>query len=375
MKNFWPLLLLWLLVACEQNEVTIPDAPAPPGPYSLQKKAVYSGLQTPWGLAFIDPNRLLVAEKAGQVYLINLPSKTSQEIFTVPNATEFGQGGLLDLQLHPDFSQNNWVYFSYTKRNGNQYTTALGRAQFVNNSLSGFQEIFVADAWASTGVHFGSRICFDKQGFLYLSLGDRGQMQEAQNTTNHKGCLLRLNADGTVPADNPFVGHATAKPEIWTYGNRNIQGLALHPITGAIWGHEHGPQGGDEINIHSRGANHGWPLVSFGRNYNGTPVSADTALPGLVQPLHYWNPSIAPCGMVFIPPQVYPGMGGYLAIGALVQQHVNITHFEGDQLTTEARYFQNEGRIRSVAISPDGYLYFANESDGTLYQLYPEFED
>ncbi len=375
MKYFWPLLLLPLLWACDEKEVEIPTNPAPPGPYALQKKAVYSGLQTPWGLAFLDPNTLLVAEKAGQVFLIDLPSQTSQEIFTVPNATEFGQGGLLDLQLHPNFSQNNWVYFSYTKRNGNQYTTALGRAQFVNNSFNGFQEIFVADAWATTGVHFGSRICFDKDGFLYLSLGDRGQMQEAQNTSNHKGCLLRLNDDGSVPADNPFVGHATAKPEIWTYGNRNIQGLALHPVTGEIWGHEHGPQGGDEINIHSAGANHGWPLVSFGRNYNGTPVSGDTALPGLVQPLHYWNPSIAPCGMVFLSSQVYPGMNGYLAIGALVQQHVNITQFTNNQLTTEARYFQNEGRIRSVALSPDGYLYFANESDGTLYQLYPEFED
>lgn len=375
MKNFFALFLMLALAACSKTIAPEPPQNTAPGPYTLQKKVVLTGLQTPWGMDFIDDQTLLIAEKEGQILLANLQTGTSQQIFTVPNVAVFGQGGLLDLRLHPQFSQNKWVYFSYVKRNGNQYTTALGRAQYANAAFSNFEEIFVADAWATTGVHFGSRICFDHQGHLYLSLGDRGQMAEAQNLTNHKGTLLRLNADGTVPADNPFVGDPLAKPEIWTYGNRNIQGLALHPTTGAVWGHEHGPQGGDEINIHTKGANHGWPLVSFGRNYNGTPVSGDTALPGLVPPVHYYTPSIAPCGMAFLKSEPYPNMDGYLAIGALVLQHLNISKIAQDAVTAEGRYFVSQGRIRNVAVAPDGYLYFANESNGTLYQLYPEFED
>jgi glucose/arabinose dehydrogenase len=207
-----------------------------------------------------------------------------------------------------------------------------------------------------------------------MSIGDRGNMQQAQNTLNHMGSILRLNDDGTVPTDNPFVSNNLFLPQIYAYGTRNAQGLTKHPQTGDIWSHEHGPQGGDEINIVQAGANYGWPLVTFGEQYGGGTISTDTAGEGLTQPVHYWVPSIAPCGMTFISGDKYPGWEGSLLSGSLVLQHLNRTVFSNNKLIEEHRYFVGEGRIRNVVQAPDGYLYMANESDGTISKLVPIVE-
>jgi glucose/arabinose dehydrogenase len=367
-----------LLFCCkpqkEENQPVEKEETTPSGPFTLKQEVVASNIPVPWGMAFIDKDNILVTEKAGKVFLVNVPQKSVTDIYTVPNVLMFGQGGLLDIALHPQFSQNQWVYFSYAKNQGSGFTTALGRARFINGSISDFKELFVANAVTNSGVHFGSRIVFDKDGFLYLSIGDRGQMQLAQNTLNHIGCVLRLNDDGSVPADNPFWGKTDTLPEIWTFGNRNIQGMAVHPLTGEIWSHEHGPQGGDEINIMRKGVNHGWPLVTFGLQYGGATISTDTAREGVMPPIHYWTPSIAPCGMVFLTGNRYPGWQNSLFTGSLVLQHVNRMKIENEIVVLEERFFVNQGRIRNVALSPDGYLYIANETKGSIIKLIPEFE-
>jgi len=342
--------------------------------FQLRQVVVAENIEIPWGMAFLNENEILVAEKSGKVFWVNVKDKKSETIYDVPNVRNVGQGGLLDIVLHPQFSQNQWVYFSYAKTQGNGFTTALARAKYQSKSFSDFQEIFVANAVTSSGVHFGSRIVFDNDGFLFLSVGDRGSMQQAQNVLNHMGCLLRLNDDGTVPSDNPFVGKSDTLPEIWTYGNRNIQGLAIHPTSGEVWSHEHGPQGGDEINIMRKGVNHGWPLVTFGLQYGGGTISNDTIRDGVMPPIHYWTPSIAPCGMTFLTSDKYPGWRNNVFIGSLVLQHVNMTVFSGDRKTLEQRFFQNAGRIRNIVQSPEGYLYIANETNGTIIKLVPELD-
>lgn len=339
-------------------------------PFRVVKKAVITGLSTPWGMAFVNDSVVLIAEKSGDVIEGNVVSGSKKVIFRVPGAVLFGQGGLMDIRLHPDYKDNNLVYFSYTKRVNDLYTTAVGRAIYGKESFRDFQEIFVAEAMSGAGVHFGSRIAFDGKGNFFLGLGDRGSMQQAQNTKNHMGCLLRLKDDGTTPADNPFVNTPDFLPEIWSYGHRNIQGLALHPLTGELWAHEHGPQGGDEINIIRKGLNYGWPLATYGEQYGGGKI-ADPTYPGTEPPIHHWTPSIAPCGMAFISSDRYPGWRGHLMIGALAGQHLNRTSFTDGHLTSEIRYFQGEGRIRNVVSSTDGYIYFSDETQGIIYRLEP----
>ncbi|MFN3951969.1 MAG: PQQ-dependent sugar dehydrogenase [Thermaurantimonas sp.] len=339
---------------------------------NVVKTPVITGLTTPWGMVFINDSIVLITEKSGDVLLGNVRTGSRKVIFKVPGAVLFGQGGLMDIRLHPAFRQNGLVYFSYTKWVNGLHTTAVGKAAFRNEKLEDFQEIFVANAFTGAGVHFGSRMVFDGRGHLFLGLGDRGSMQQAQNTKNHMGCLLRLTDEGSVPDDNPFVNNADFLPEIWTYGHRNIQGLALHPITGELWAHEHGPQGGDEINIIRKGLNYGWPLATYGEQYGGGKI-ADPTYPGTEPPIHHWTPSIAPCGMAFISSDKYPGWKGHLMIGALAGQHLNRTSFSNRRLVSESRYFVGEGRIRNVVESTDGFIYFSDETNGIIYRLDPVF--
>jgi glucose/arabinose dehydrogenase len=362
---------MMLTLGCSKKADVLP-IPKIPTEFDLFPEIVGVGFSQPWGMAFPEPGKALITEKRGDIILLDLATGDKQTLTTISQAVNFGQGGLLDIVLHPNFGFNRWVYVTYARRMGaGGYTTALGRIKFENNQLHQFEELFVAQATTSSGAHFGSRLAFDNDGLLYFSIGDRGVQQEAQNLQNHIGCVLRLHDDGTVPLDNPFLNDPNALPEIFSYGHRNIQGLARHPETGEMWSHEHGPMGGDEINILVPGGNFGWPLVSFGRNYNGTPVSNDTAGPGLIQPIHYWTPSIAPCGMAFITGSQYPGWENDLFIGALVLQHLNHTSFIQNRLSSETRYFEQAGRIRNVAMCPQGYLYYANETSGTITRLNP----
>lgn len=361
-------------LCCQKQNTNPSDKPGTPANLELVKQPVITGLSIPWGMAFLNESEVLIAEKSGDILLANVKTGTKKNIFKVPGAILFGQGGLMDIRLHPDFSKNKLIYFSYSKMVDGQPTTALGRAKYSNEAISDFEEIFVANARSNSGVHFGSRIAFDGKGHLFLGLGDRGKMQQAQNKLNHMGCLLRLKDDGSVPADNPFVGQTDVLPEIWSYGHRNIQGLDFNPATGELWAHEHGPQGGDEINIIQPGKNYGWPLATYGEHYGGGFIGPPT-YPGTVQPIHHWTPSIAPCGMVFLKSDKYPGLKGNLFIGSLVGQHLNMTRFLNHTLVSETRLFQGEGRIRNVVESPDGYIYFSDETNGILYKLFPEFKE
>ena len=371
--NLLPILLLLVFLSCKKEKTELKQDPVDTREFDLIKEPVLMDLATPWGMVFLNDSMMLVAEKSGNIVLGNVNTGAKRNIYKVVPSVQHGQGGLMDIRLHPDFNTNTWIYFSYTKQVSGRYTTAIGRAKYANETFSDFNEIFAATALSSSTVHFGSRLAFDAKGHLFLALGDRGNMLQAQNTKNHMGCVLRLTDDGRVPSDNPFVGDSDYLPEIWTYGNRNIQGLDFNPASGELWAHEHGPQGGDEINILKAGTNYGWPLATFGEQYGGGFIG-DTAIEGTEQPVFYWVPSIAPCGMVFLKSDKYPQWKGSLFIGTLAGQHLNRTVFVANKKASESRYFIGEGRIRNVVESTDGYIYFADESKGIIYKLVPVFK-
>ena len=362
------------MLSCSADEAPHRSDSVFQSPKDLKKEEVVSGLHQAWGMAFLDASKALVTQKEGQVVLVNADNGNKQILFTVPNATAYGQGGLLGITLSPSFASDNLVYVTYTKQGAQGYTTAVGRFTYVNDAISNFQEVYVADAWGGSSIHFGSRVIYDNQGYLYFSVGDRGQMMEAQNTNNDKGSVLRLNPDGSIPSDNPYVTNSDFSPAIFSFGNRNIQGLVFDTQTNEIWSHEHGPQGGDEINIITAGSNYGWPLATFGEQYGGGQISQDTALEGAEAPIHYWTPSIAPSGMAIVTGNTYPGWEGNIIFGALAGQHVNRTVFRNGGFQNEYRYFEGQGRIRDVVLSPDGCIYCINESQSAIFKLIPVVE-
>ena len=335
---------------------------------------IVDGLDHPWGLAFMPDGRMLVTERPGRLRIVRDGKLDAQPVSGVPPIAQHGQGGLLDVALHPRFAENRLVYLSYAARGNDGVGTEVARGALNGNRLENVQVIFRQQPKGGSGNHFGSRLVFDRAGLLYITLGDRGEKERAQAPGDHAGSVIRVHDDGRVPADNPFVGKPGWKPEKFTLGNRNMQGAALHPQTGQLWTHEHGPQGGDEVNVMRGGANYGWPIVTYGVNYvSGTKIGEGTAKPGITPPLHYWVPSIAPSGMAFYTGDKFPRWRGDLFVGALRDQALVRLKLDGEKVVREERLLKGAvGRIRDVRTGPDGYIYMlTDESAGMLARLEP----
>jgi glucose/arabinose dehydrogenase len=335
---------------------------------------VVEGLEQPWSMAFLPDGRMLVTEKAGRLRIVEQGKLLPQPVAGLPQVTVHGQGGLHDVALHPNFSSNGWVYLAYAARGADGVGTELARGRLAGARLENVEVLFRQSPKGSRGQHFGGRIVFDRAGFVYLTLGDRGEMPRAQKPDDHAGSVIRLHDDGRVPRDNPFAGKAGWKPEKFTLGNRNMQGAALHPQTGLLWTHEHGPQGGDEVNVMRAGVNYGWPVITYGRNYGiGTKIGEGTHKEGMQQPIHYWVPSIAPSGMAFYTGERFPRWKGDLFVGALRDRMLVRLELDGEKVVKEERLLQGTlGRIRDVRAGPDGFLYLlTDDSDGVLARLEP----
>lgn len=332
---------------------------------------VASDLKNAWGLTFLPNNDLLVTERDGEIRVIRDGKLLDQKINGVPEVFANGQGGLFEIELHPDYASNGWLYISYAAPGEGGANTAIMRARLNGFDLVDKQVIFQALPFSDGGNHFGGRMSFDNEGYLYFSVGERGNMENAQKLDNHCGKIFRLKDDGSVPSDNPFVNNPAAKPEIYSYGHRNPQGMAVHPVTGKVWTHEHGPMGGDEVNIIVAGTNYGWPKVTYGKNYNGTIISEFTTKPEYAEPLHYWLPSIAPCGMSFVTGDAYPGWKGNLLAGSLKFSYIARLELESDKVVHEEKVLQNIGRVRSITQGPDGFLYVGTEGPGFVFRIVP----
>ena len=334
---------------------------------SYTTELVVDGIGIPWGIDFLPDESMLVTEKSGTLYHIVNGKKTA--IKNVPAVYNRGQGGLLDIKVHPDFKNNNFIFITYASEEGEGKggNTALIRAELKNNALENIKTLYKATPNTTRGQHFGSRIVIDDQGFIFFTIGERGNRDEnPQDITRDVGKLYRLHIDGSVPKDNPFVGKENAKEAIWSYGHRNPQGMEINPETNTIWLHEHGPKGGDEINIPKKGLNYGWPSITYGKNYSGTTITKDTSKPGMEQPVFYWVPSIAPSGMSFVTSDKYPNLKGNLLSGSLKFQYLEHNILDDENVTKRERLLKDIGRVRSVEEGPDGFIYIGVESKGIL---------
>lgn len=338
---------------------------------TVKLDTIATGLDVTWGMAFLPDGSILATERDGKLYQIK--DRKNTEITGVPDVVAQGQGGLLDVALHPDFAKNQFIYLSYSKPKAGKATTAVMRARLKGNELTEQQVIFEALPYSSTGHHYGSRLVFDKDNYLFISVGERGNEREnPQSLDNALGKIHRVRDDGSIPADNPFKGKDGKSTSLYTYGNRNPQGMVLHPVTGALWETEHGPRGGDEINIITPGINYGWPLTSYGINYDGTTLTDKTTAPGIKEPVKYWIPSIAPSGNAFVTGDRYKPWKGALLTGSLRFRYLNITYLDGIKVIGEEKLLQNIGRLRDVRVGPDGYIYVAVEDrNGSIFRLIP----
>jgi glucose/arabinose dehydrogenase len=339
----------------------------------LRVEQIASGLGVPWGMAFLSPTRLLITERSGRLRLLDLENYSMQNLGGVAAVVAEGQGGLLDVAIGPPGGGEGWIYFTYSKAAGSEATTALARARLDGDRLVDWQDLLVCDAATGTRRHFGSRIAFDDDGHLFFGIGDRGVRENAQNTANHAGSIIRLGLDGSVPADNPFTGDAGVRDEIWSFGHRNPQGLLFDSRTQRLWEIEHGPRGGDEINLILKGRNYGWPVVSHGKEYWGPlAVGEATSKPGMEDPRKVYIPSIAPGSLLLYRGEAFPEWRGNLFAGALKLQHLNRVSLSADgQAIAEERLLEDLGeRIRALAESPEGWIYFSTDS-GRILRLRP----
>ncbi|WP_142715494.1 PQQ-dependent sugar dehydrogenase [Fodinibius sediminis] len=362
------LLAVVLITACNANTEPDKEAESADAGQEYTMETIITEIDVPWGLDWLPDGDMLVTARSGDLWLYSDGSLAEEPVAGVPEVWSNGQGGLLDVKAHPNYEQNGWIYLTYSSPEGSEpgANTALMRAKLNEDrtSLVNQEILYKAEPNTERGQHFGSRIVFDNNGHVFFGIGDRGARDvNPQDITRDAGKIYRLNDDGSIPQDNPFVGKE-GKDAIFAYGVRNPQGMALHPETGELWENEHGPRGGDEVNIIKPGNNYGWPEISFGINYNGTSFTDDTAKAGMEQPEWYWDPSIAPSGMTFVTSERYPDWQGDLLVGSLKFSYLVLCTVEDGGITEEEILFEEIGRVRNIEQGPDGYLYVATEGNG-----------
>lgn len=342
------------------------------GDSQVRIETVADGLEHPWGLAFLPDGRMLVTERPGRLRIVAASGTLSEPVAGVPQVFAQGQGGLLDVALDPDFAANRLVYLSYAEPGQGGASTAVARGRLEGNRLQDLQVIFRQQPKVDGGNHFGSRLAFAPDGKLFVTLGDRFKFEPAQDISNEIGTVVRINPDGSVPRDNPFVGRPGAAPAIWSYGHRNIQAAAIHPKTGALWEIEHGPWGGDELNIAEAGRNYGWPLVSWGRHYNGRDIPDPPTRPDLAQSIYQWTPVIAPSGMTFYTGKLFADWQGDLLVGGLAAGAIVRLSQDGQSAREKAR-IDLGARVRDVVQGPDGAVYaLTDERQGKVLRVTPK---
>ena len=334
------------------------------------------GFDIPWGMAFLPNKNLIVSDRNGDLWEINYNNKNKTQISGVPNVRYSGQGGLLDVQTHPDFINNNYIYIGFTdylKKKKKETFTSIIRATLKNKNLTNHKIIYKADDkyYSNRTIHYGTRIVFDKEGYLYFSIGDRGNRDQAQLLNTPNGKIHRLNDDGSIPKDNPFIKNNNAIKSIWTYGNRNPQGLAIHPTSLIIFETEHGPKGGDELNVLSSGNNYGWPEITYGKNYSGTTITKLTHKKGMKQPVIHWTPSIAVCGIDFYDGKLFKDWENNLLVTSLKFENLYRLEIKNNEVIQQELIYHSGSRIRDVETGPDGYIYLALEEPGRIIRFVP----
>ena len=348
------------------------------GAHSFRVETYATGLDAPWGMAFLPDGRMLVTERRGNLRIVEADGTVSEPIGGVPEVCACGQGGMMDVQLHPNYEENGWLYLAYSDRkdgSSNEGFTAVMRARLDGMQLVDQKDIYKApqNVYSKRGQHYGSRIVFDEAGYLYFTIGDRGKRAQAQDLNVPNGKVHRLHDDGRIPEDNPFVGTPGAVPSIWSYGHRNPQGMDRHLETGALWATEHGPRGGDELNHVRKGLNYGWPVITYGRNYSGTKITDITEKAGMEQPALHWTPSIAVCGIAFYDGDVFPDWQNNLFVTSLKFSEVRRVILDGTTVVDQEVLFEPGSRPRDIITGPDGYLYVAVETGpGRIVRLVPD---
>jgi glucose/arabinose dehydrogenase len=340
---------------------------------TIKVDTLFTEFENPWGMTWLPDGRMLVVERKGEILVFKDDKFTGEKLSGVPETREVNQAGMLDIALHPDYANTGWIYLAYSRPQGDGDVLVISRAKLEGNNMHSVEEIFVCGPEWKGGRHFGSRIIFDNEGYLYFSNGDKGSRPaNAQELDNDHGKIHRIKDDGSIPADNPFVDTPGANASIWTYGNRNPQGMVYDAENDRIWSVEHGPKGGDELNLIEKGNNYGWPVISYGINYDGTILTELTEKEDMEQPVTYWVPSIATCGMTLVTSDKYPAWKGNILVGGLAGQQIARVEMEGVKVVGEETLLKDIGRVRQVSQSPDGYIYALVEATGLMVKLIPQ---
>ncbi|MEO8472583.1 MAG: PQQ-dependent sugar dehydrogenase [Chryseolinea sp.] len=364
-----------LCFSCSQKESTplaetVVDSTAANNAFKVD--TLYKSFINPWGMAWLPDGRMLVTEKSGEILVFKDDKFTGEKLSGVPAVFNTGQGGLLDIKIHPNYKENGWIYISYSKPVEGGATTAVARFKLDGNKIIELKDLYEAKPFLPADFHFGSRIVFDKDNFMFVSSGERGTQPKVQELDNDHGKIHRFYDDGRIPQDNPFVNQKGAHGSVWTYGHRNPQGMVYDAVNDRLWEAEHGPKGGDELNLIEKGKNYGWPKTSYGINYDGTILTPDKELPGIENPKRYWVPSIGPCGITIVTSKLYPEWNGNILVGALAFRHLARVELSGTTYVGEEILLQDAGRVRCVAESPEGYLYVITEGPGLMMKLMPK---